>query len=173
MSQPIINMELTVPDIQQLKTNAVRLAHKEAALKVMAWFLEKRLHKRFDGSASQELDYEQRDPHWITGRQIRIRKRAFDHNFSGRTFQTVKRTAKVKATSNREGVNKMSITADGLGYQYGRRKGGKIDMRDELERVSDAEGKELAEMYLANFVDFLNNNPKARYKKTIKVKGDI
>lgn len=166
-----MDFSITIVDIDTLKSNAMIKAHKEAGMAAMEWFIAKRLHKRFDGSLINDLNYARRDPNYVKGRSLRMRKFTSDHNLFGDTAKAAKR-AEPFARSNRKGVHRFGIKIKGLGPQYKRKRVGsnRIDLRSELSRFTSSEVVEFGAIYKRVFIDFLNTDPRARLKTKKKIK---
>lgn len=158
--------DIQMPDFEDLKSNAHRLAHKAAGTAVLDQFTKKHLDARFTGRKSRELQFKQRDPDYKVAKRKRGRGGEQDHNWSGESRRLAKQTRnRYQITPKKIGVK---ITV-GPGYMKRRRLTGP-DLRAEIVRFSDAEMKEAAEIYAETYAEFVNTNPAARKKTRRRIR---
>lgn len=166
--------EITMPDLSALKSNAPKLAHRQASTDALDWWMSKRMKLRFDGSLSRQLGFDPRTEKWKIARRKRMRKFVADHNFTGDTAKRFAQ-AKYKISISRKGVYKFGLKVTGLGPQYERKtkftRPGRPILIKELSRFTASEKKQMGKIYRDSFLDFLNNDPRARYKTNRRVKG--
>jgi len=145
MIELIIDMEL--PDIGASKRQEARIA-AEAGREAMRWFVSERLSKRFDGTLRSQLRLEDRHDKYVNSNVFfrgRLRKYrrgpAAEHHFTGSTEKRAE-GGRVYASLRRFG-----ILITGLNPGYGRRRTAHINLRAELQRMSQDEQQELADRY--------------------------
>lgn len=166
MSPLELKASLIAPDFAEFKKVGISRAFTHAAHNALGKFIDKELPKRFDGQKTAELGFSLRDPDYIEKAKRRLKKPYNYHNFSGKTRKAVLGSATVKVVNRRNGTSRMSITFTGLGPQYAkRRKPGKLNLHNELSRVSQREAAAIMEHAAQAFVDYLRNNPKAIKKR--------
>lgn len=164
-----VKTQISVPDIENLKKNAISKAHKHAATEAMAWFLKERVPQRFNDRMSRELGYARRDRDWVEVRARTVRKRTFDHNHTGGTAKAAKRNAKIKATAARDGALRARLVIDDLNPGYRKRpKPGKINLNKEVTRIGAKEMTKLGAKYSQSFSKFIRTDPSVRFKRKRK-----
>lgn len=167
-----LTFDLRLPDFEEVSDRGHARSHKAAGTAVADWFIKERVQKRFDGSMKGELMWAPRDERYERNKQRRGFGAGKPHFYTGAT------ASKFKKATPRVSKRFVGIRVAGLGPQYNRfdanfskKKGGRqvMKLRQEIARLSDAEGARAAEIYASVYVAAMQDElMKARQQVTIR-----
>lgn len=162
-----IHVEMHVPDLQMVKRVGISRAHKAAAAAVLAYLGDERMPLRDRNRMASALHWDRRDPAWRKVKSIiRPGTGNLAHVFTHRTMEKLMRQQERRIFPSR-----FSLRVRGLNPFYGRRRPGQPPGRQEIERISQEEFAAVAKIYQMAFVEYLNTNPGARFRKRLSSKG--
>ena len=137
---------------EDFSTRAKARCHRAAGMAALKWFAEQRLRFRFGSSGvAAELGFEDRDEWYEDFKQERIPGTKGKPNlFSGRS-QRVARGAMQRVTATR-----LALVLRGLSPGFARRRSSTLpDMLGELQRFTQAELNQMAEIYAETYAEIL------------------
>lgn len=151
-----LTFDCTFPNFEEVSARGHQRAHGHAGEIVAAWFLRDRVKRRFDGSMKDELFWAPRDEGYERHKRMRGFGAGKPHFYTGST------ASKFKKGVPRVTKKFVGIRVVGLGPQYNRfdsahskNKGGRqvMKLRQEIARLSNAEGAMAAQIYAENYID--------------------
>jgi hypothetical protein len=161
----MINITVTVPDLDSVKKIDVNKAKRVALLASLTHMKDERLMNRFEYSGTQNsLGFKQRKSTYQKVKRERFPgSRGLAHVLTGSTKRAFKAATVVSK------LVRGTIKVAGLNPGYGRlRRPKRIDMRGEVSRLSNADQKAMSEEYEKVFLTHIKTAIAKRRGKKIK-----
>jgi hypothetical protein len=165
-------IEMSIPPILNenpgdLKRNAVGKALKSGLRDAAEWFLETRLMRRFQRNltTARSLNWMIRDLKYNRKKQQLRNAYGRDQFFRGRTQKQAELTRRqgVDGSGVKITAKRLTILIRNLRQQYVRRRN-RMNLREELERISGHEVRAMSILIGRGAARFLNEDPRARRK---------
>jgi hypothetical protein len=170
-------VEMSIPPILDenpgdLKRNVWGKAVKSGLRDGAEWFLQKRLMKRFQHNltTARDLKWMIRDLKYNRRKQALRNAYGRDQWFRGSTQRQAELTRRqgVDGSGVKITPKRLTILIRNLGQQYVRRKN-RMNLREELERISGHEVRAVSILIGRGAATFINEDPRARRKARRKI----
>ncbi|NJL19481.1 MAG: hypothetical protein HC901_04355 [Bdellovibrionaceae bacterium] len=140
-----IAFDYSCPDFEALAGRVQTRIHKRCGEKAMGMFAEKHLPRRFTGALKVELQMKRRAG-WYENMKEKRGARGRDHYWTGKSQAAARGSRRLRI-----GLKRMVVVVT-LGAQYGRQRNlTKPNLRAEIQRMTDVEIAEIADVYAKEF----------------------